>query len=100
MSHEALGGGRGEGGKSRDMPHYVFFIYQEKCKCLILFISHAAVPFSCKGWVIFIWHLIICVSRESFGGRGEGGKSRDMPYYQKKCKNLMLFISHASLFTL
>jgi hypothetical protein len=34
------------------------------------------------------------------GGRGEGGKSRDMPYYQKKCKNLMLFISHASLFTL
>ena len=40
------------------------------------------------------------VSRESFGGRGEGGKSRDMPYYQKKCKNLMLFISHASLFTL
>ena len=58
MNH--WGGERGEGRKSRDMPHYVFFIYQEKCKCLILFISHAAVPFSCKGWVIFIWHLIIC----------------------------------------
>jgi hypothetical protein len=98
MNH--WGGERGEGRKSRDMPHYVFFIYQVWffLFLMLLFPFHVKDGLFLSGISLFV--TLHRVSRESFGGRGEGGKSRDMPYYQKKCKNLMLFISHASLFTL
>ena len=68
MSHESLGGGEGRGTEVKGHASLCVF----HLPSLILFISHAAVPFSCKGWVIFIWHLIICNTTPWKEGRGEG----------------------------